>query len=71
MVEGGGRLLAAFVRASAWQQLWVYRAPILLGGEARPAFAALGLTRVADAPRVRLLRRRTLGDDELCVYANA
>lgn len=70
MVEGGGRLLAAFVRASAWQQLWVYRAPLLLGGEARPAFAELGLTRVADAPRVQLLRRRTLGDDELCVYAN-
>jgi diaminohydroxyphosphoribosylaminopyrimidine deaminase/5-amino-6-(5-phosphoribosylamino)uracil reductase len=68
MVEGGGRLLAAFVRASAWQQLWVYRAPMLLGGDARPAFGELGLERVADAPRVALLRRRTLGDDELCVY---
>jgi diaminohydroxyphosphoribosylaminopyrimidine deaminase/5-amino-6-(5-phosphoribosylamino)uracil reductase len=68
MVEGGGRLVAAFVRASAWQQLWVYRAPLLLGGDARPAFGELGLTRVADAPRVELLRRRTLGDDELCVY---
>lgn len=68
MVEGGGRLVAAFVRASAWQQLWVYRAPLLLGGDARPAFGELGLERVADAPRVELLRRRTLGDDELCVY---
>jgi diaminohydroxyphosphoribosylaminopyrimidine deaminase/5-amino-6-(5-phosphoribosylamino)uracil reductase len=68
MVEGGGRLLAAFVRAKAWQQLWVYRAPMLLGGDARPAFGELGLDRVADAPRGELLRRRTLGDDELCVY---
>ncbi len=68
MVEGGGRLLAAFVRAGAWQELWVYRAPLLLGGDARPAFAELGLAAVADAPRVRLLRRRTLGADELGVY---
>ncbi len=71
MVEGGGRLLAAFVRASAWQELWVYRAPVLLGAEARPGFAELGLERVADAPRLALLRRRTLGADELSVFGRA
>ncbi|MFV8754328.1 bifunctional diaminohydroxyphosphoribosylaminopyrimidine deaminase/5-amino-6-(5-phosphoribosylamino)uracil reductase RibD [Nannocystaceae bacterium ST9] len=68
MVEGGGRLSAAFVRAGAWQELWVYRAPMLLGGDARPAFGDLGLAAVADAPRLELLRRRTLGADELSVY---
>lgn len=68
LVEGGGRLLAAFVRAGTWQQLYVYRAPMLLGGDARPALAELELSALADAPRLELLRRRTLGDDELCVY---
>lgn len=69
MVEGGGRLIGAFMRARAWQELWVYRAPIVLG-EGRPAVAGLELESVADAVRLQLLRRRTLGDDELCIYAS-
>lgn len=68
MVEGGGRLIGAFMRARAWQELWIYRAPIVLG-EGRPAVAGLELDSVADAVRLQQLRRRTLGDDELCIYA--
>jgi diaminohydroxyphosphoribosylaminopyrimidine deaminase/5-amino-6-(5-phosphoribosylamino)uracil reductase len=67
MVEGGGRLIGAFMRARAWQELWIYRAPLVLG-EGRPAVAGLELESVADAERLQLLRRRTLGDDELCIY---
>lgn len=70
LVEGGGRLIGAFMRARAWQELWIYRAPIVLG-EGRPAVAGLELDSVADAARLQLLRRRTLGDDELCVYRPA
>ncbi|WP_146157770.1 bifunctional diaminohydroxyphosphoribosylaminopyrimidine deaminase/5-amino-6-(5-phosphoribosylamino)uracil reductase RibD [Enhygromyxa salina] len=68
MVEGGGRLLGAFVAARAWQELWLYRAPLVLG-EGRPVIAGVGWTSVADAPRLELLRTRTLGVDQLCVYA--
>ena len=68
MVEGGGRLLGAFVREAAWQELWVYRAPLLLG-EGRPAFAGAEWSRVADAPRLRTIRRRSIGVDHLTVYA--
>jgi diaminohydroxyphosphoribosylaminopyrimidine deaminase/5-amino-6-(5-phosphoribosylamino)uracil reductase len=67
MVEGGGRLIGAFMRACAWQELWIYRAPIVLG-EGRPAVAGLELESVADAERLQLLRRRMLGEDELCIY---
>jgi diaminohydroxyphosphoribosylaminopyrimidine deaminase/5-amino-6-(5-phosphoribosylamino)uracil reductase len=67
MVEGGGRLIGAFMRARAWQELWIYRAPIVLG-EGRPAVAGLELESVADAERLQLLRRRMLGEDELCIY---
>lgn len=67
MVEGGGRLIGAFMRARAWQELWIYRAPMVLG-EGRPAVAGLELESVADAARLKLLRHRSFGDDELCVY---
>jgi diaminohydroxyphosphoribosylaminopyrimidine deaminase/5-amino-6-(5-phosphoribosylamino)uracil reductase len=67
LVEGGGRLIGAFMRARAWQELWIYRAPIVLG-EGRPAVAGLELASVADAARLQLQRRRTFGEDELCVY---
>lgn len=68
MVEGGGRLVGAFVEAQAWQQLWLYRAPVLLGA-GRPAVAGVEWASVADAPRVELKRTRKLGEDQLCVFA--
>jgi diaminohydroxyphosphoribosylaminopyrimidine deaminase/5-amino-6-(5-phosphoribosylamino)uracil reductase len=74
MVEGGGRLIGAFVSAGVgaeiWQELHVYRAPLVLG-EGRPAIAGAAWSSVADAPRLQVLRRRKLGEDELCVYAPA
>ena len=68
MVEGGGRLVGAFVGAGLWQQLWWYRAPVLLG-EGRPAIAGVDWSRVADAPRMQQLRTQKLGEDQLCVFA--
>lgn len=70
MVEGGGRLLGSFVRAGCWGELWHYQAPVILG-EGRAAFAGLEWTQVADAPRLRVARRRRLGDDQLTIYTPA
>jgi diaminohydroxyphosphoribosylaminopyrimidine deaminase / 5-amino-6-(5-phosphoribosylamino)uracil reductase len=67
MVEGGGRLVGAFVAASCWQQLWLYQAPVLLG-DGRPAIAGVGWASVADAPRLRLIRRRSFAGDQLSVF---
>lgn len=66
MVEGGGRLVGAFVAARCWEQLWLYQAPLLLG-DGRPAIAGASWASVADAPRLRLIRRRSLGVDLLSV----
>ncbi len=66
MVEGGGRLVGAFVAARCWQQLWLYQAPVLLG-EGRPAIAGVEWPSVRAAPRLRVVRRRTLGPDQLNV----
>jgi diaminohydroxyphosphoribosylaminopyrimidine deaminase/5-amino-6-(5-phosphoribosylamino)uracil reductase len=54
MVEGGSELLGAFLAARAFDQLALFRAPLLLGGRgARPAFGGRDPRRLADALRLR------------------
>jgi diaminohydroxyphosphoribosylaminopyrimidine deaminase / 5-amino-6-(5-phosphoribosylamino)uracil reductase len=54
MVEGGSELLGSFLSARAFDQLVLFRAPLLLGGRgARPAFGGLDRLRLADAIRLR------------------
>jgi diaminohydroxyphosphoribosylaminopyrimidine deaminase/5-amino-6-(5-phosphoribosylamino)uracil reductase len=62
LVEGGGEVHGAFVGAQAWQQLVLYQAPRLLG-DGPALLGGLAFDRMQDAPRVRVLGRRSLGDD--------
>ena len=53
MVEGGSEVLGAFLWARAFDQLALYRAPLLLGGGgSRPAFGGKDPARIADALRL-------------------
>ncbi|GLK50064.1 hypothetical protein GCM10017620_30380 [Brevundimonas intermedia] len=63
LIEGGGQVAAAFLRAGAVDRLEWFRAPILLGGEGRPCVAALALAKLADAPKFRRLGVEPVGDD--------
>lgn len=63
MIEGGGKVAAAFVRAGLVTCLEWFRAGLLLGADARPAIGALELTRLADAPRWTRVDFRLLGPD--------
>ena len=63
MVEGGGRVAAAFVMAGAVDAIEWFRAPMLLGGDGRPGVANLALARLANAPKFRRLAAEPLGDD--------
>lgn len=63
MVEGGGRVAAAFVAAGAVDALWWFRAPILLGAEGRSCVAGLALAKLADAPKFRRVAVRAVGED--------
>ena len=63
MIEGGGQVAAAFLRAGAIDRLEWFRAPILLGGEGRPCVAALALANLADAPKFRRLDVQSVGED--------
>jgi diaminohydroxyphosphoribosylaminopyrimidine deaminase/5-amino-6-(5-phosphoribosylamino)uracil reductase len=66
LVEGGGRLHAAFMTARRYDRLFVYQSPVLLG-EGKPMIAGLAWDEVAAAPRLRVEKRKRLGDDLLTV----
>jgi diaminohydroxyphosphoribosylaminopyrimidine deaminase / 5-amino-6-(5-phosphoribosylamino)uracil reductase len=63
MVEGGGQVAASFLSAGLVDKIEWFRAPIVLGGDARPAVAALGLQSLPQAPRFRRLSAQPVGDD--------
>lgn len=63
--EGGGVLAASLLRAGLVDQLIGYTAGVVLGSDGRAGVAALGLDRLADAPRFRLVETRRLGSDIL------
>lgn len=63
MIEGGGRVAAAFVLAGVVDAIEWFRAPILLGGDGRPGVASLALARLVNAPKYRRLAAEAVGDD--------
>jgi diaminohydroxyphosphoribosylaminopyrimidine deaminase / 5-amino-6-(5-phosphoribosylamino)uracil reductase len=69
-VEGGAGAASAFLAAGLVDRLFIYRAPILLGG--RPALGDIGLASLASAHgRWTMRERRQLGSDTLEVYEAA
>jgi len=62
-VEGGGQVAASFLRCGLVNRLEWFRAPMIIGGEGRPAIGDLALAALADAPRLRRLDVRSVGDD--------
>jgi diaminohydroxyphosphoribosylaminopyrimidine deaminase/5-amino-6-(5-phosphoribosylamino)uracil reductase len=68
LVEGGGRLAAALLRAGLADRLVWLHAPLLLGGDAVPAVAALALAALTEAPGFELLASETVGPDLLSTY---
>jgi diaminohydroxyphosphoribosylaminopyrimidine deaminase/5-amino-6-(5-phosphoribosylamino)uracil reductase len=63
LVEGGGRLSASMIAAGAVDRIEWFRAPIVLGAEAKPAVASLALASLAEAPRYGRVALRELGPD--------
>ena len=62
-VEGGGQVAGSFLRCGLVDRMEWFRAPLVIGGEGRPGVGALALSALADAPRLRRVEVREVGDD--------
>jgi len=62
-VEGGGQVAASFLRCGLVDALEWFRAPLLIGGEGRPAVGALALSALSGAPRFKRIDVQALGPD--------
>ena len=71
LVEGGGRLAAALLRAGLIDRIAWFRAPALIGGDGAPVLAALGVERVAEAPRFARVSTEHVGSDVMEILVPA
>jgi diaminohydroxyphosphoribosylaminopyrimidine deaminase/5-amino-6-(5-phosphoribosylamino)uracil reductase len=67
-VEGGATIAGALLEAGLVDRLVIFRAPLVLGTGALPAFAGLGARSWANAVRLHPRVRRRIGDDLLEIY---
>ncbi|MDP3959680.1 MAG: bifunctional diaminohydroxyphosphoribosylaminopyrimidine deaminase/5-amino-6-(5-phosphoribosylamino)uracil reductase RibD [Pseudorhodobacter sp.] len=65
LCEGGATLAAALIRARLVDELVLFSAGALIGAEGHPALGHLGLSALAEAPRLQLLSQQTVGTDTL------
>ncbi|WP_246066610.1 bifunctional diaminohydroxyphosphoribosylaminopyrimidine deaminase/5-amino-6-(5-phosphoribosylamino)uracil reductase RibD [Aliiroseovarius halocynthiae] len=63
--EGGGGLAASLLMADVVDDLVGYGAGVALGAEGRPSLAAMGISRLFEAPRFGLVECRDIGGDVL------
>jgi diaminohydroxyphosphoribosylaminopyrimidine deaminase/5-amino-6-(5-phosphoribosylamino)uracil reductase len=68
LVEGGGRLAAALLRAGLVNRLVWFHAPVLLGGDGLAAVAPLGLDTLDVMPRFERLTAEIVGEDGMTVF---
>lgn len=67
LVEGGGVLAGRMLKEELVDRLYLIVAPLWLGGDGVPGFAAVPGSAIADAARWRTVERRALGNDTLLV----
>ena len=65
LVEGGGRLAAGLLKAGLVDELHWFRAPKVIGGDGRPAVAALDLEALSAAPGFTSVGLESLDGDVL------
>ncbi len=71
LCEGGGRVAAALLAADLVDELVRFTGGVAIGGDGVPAIGALGLDRLAAAPRFRLDRVEACGDGVVELWARS
>ncbi len=68
LVEGGGHLAAALLRADLVDRIAWFHAPAIIGGDGRPGVQAFGIEKLAMMPRFQRIRVIELGADLLSEF---
>jgi len=68
LVEGGGHLAAALLRADVVDRIAWFHAPAIMGGDGKPAVQAFGVDNLAVMPRFKRIRVTALGEDLLSEF---
>ncbi len=63
MVEGGARVLGAFVREKLFDRLIYFIAPKILGSESRDVFEGVGIDKLQDSLKLENISTRIVGTD--------
>lgn len=68
MIEGGGRIAAGLLKSGLVDEIYWFRAPMIIGGDGVSVFSSLGTKRLSDSLRFRRVDVRSSGEDVLEVY---
>ena len=68
LCEGGGTLAATLLTAGLVDDIAVYAAGLVIGGDGRAAIAPLGLVALAGAPRLKLREAHQIGADSFTLW---
>lgn len=69
--EGGGSLAASLLASGLVDEVVGFTAGVMLGAEGTPSLGAMGVDRLADAPRFELAESRPIGPDLMHVWRAA
>ena len=67
--EGGGTLAASLIRADLIDDLAMFTAGALIGGDGQASLAALNLTLLKEAPRLTLRETKAIGPDAYSLWS--
>jgi diaminohydroxyphosphoribosylaminopyrimidine deaminase/5-amino-6-(5-phosphoribosylamino)uracil reductase len=67
--EGGGALAASLIEADLVDELVGFTAGVVIGAEGLPGIGAMGVSKLAAAPRYRLQEARPVGADVMHIWA--
>lgn len=70
LVEGGGQIFGSFIRENAYNDIYWFTAPRILGDSARPSVSGLITTKMADSVDLHPHTVKKLGDDVLQILTN-